>query len=306
MKPTIYSRFFTPTLTHKLALWIALCAATSAIFFREFWTNITFILSWDYAQAYGVFPWVVLALCALMIWAKRRTILEKLQTSRLSPPFILAGLSLFALAVVPPTSEQYIVLQLLLAFLGIFTILFGEATFIPTILLAIYGLTSILPVAVSRFAGYHYALATTVPLVAILKLFGFPITNQGVAIHLTNPSGQDTYATVDASCAGGESMAVFLAIFALMTLDVMLPTKKAIYMFLFGIIGTYLQNLLRAIILILVGYYSGQSAMSTAHNWVIYLIFPIWFAIFAYVYLRQARSAPKASGQDLKAPNEQS
>ena len=88
-------------------------------------------------------------------------------------------------------------------------------------------------------------------------------------------------------------MGVFLAIFALMMLDIPLPPRKAAWLFLFGAVGTWFQSLIRLIIIILVGYHLGGDAMWTTHFWSIYILFPLWYLFFAYIYFRQVRARVK-------------
>jgi exosortase/archaeosortase family protein len=130
-------------------------------------------------------------------------------------------------------------------------------------------------------------VATVWAVVSILKGIGYQILSQGQVIQFSGLSG-DISIFIDSECSGSASMAVFIAIFALMMIDIKLPAKKAIPIFFFGVIGTTLQNILRLIILIISGYYYGKDALWTAHCYVGYIIFPIWFALFAFVYLRTA------------------
>jgi exosortase/archaeosortase family protein len=88
-------------------------------------------------------------------------------------------------------------------------------------------------------------------------------------------------------------MGVFIALFALMTLDMPLSPKKAAWLFLFGAVGTWLQNCIRLVFLILVGYYLGENALWKAHFWTIYMLFPLWYLLFAYIYFRQVERPPE-------------
>lgn len=272
----------------KLVLWLILCLIVSAIFFQEFWANIGTLLSLSYIQHHGVYPWFVLSLCFLWIWLKREEISEKMCFEKIysRPPFIILGFTLFGLSLLLPGSSQFVVFRLLLACVGIFTILFGEAIFIPIILQGVYGFTLVFPILISKFAEVQYSVTTVWVVVSLLKGFGYQIQSQGQLIRFSSLSGEISI-FIDAECSGSASMAVFIAIFALMMLDIKLPAKKGVYMFLFGAIGTTLQNVLRLIILIVSGYYYGKDALWTAHSYAGYIIFPIWYALFAYVYLRQ-------------------
>ena len=272
----------------KLVLWVIICIITSVIFFYDFWANIGTLLSLSYLQQHGVYPWFVLFLCFVWLWQKRAKISEKMSIEKIyaRPPFIILGLTLFGLALLLPSASKCIVFQLLLACAGIFTILFGVAVYIPILLLGVYGFTLMFPIVITKFAEVQYSVATVWAVVSILKGFGYQILSQGQVIQFSGLSG-DISIFIDSECSGSASMAVFIAIFALMMIDVKLPAKKAIPIFIFGVIGTTLQNVLRLIILIVSGYYYGKDALWTAHSYAGYIIFPIWFALFAFVYLRQ-------------------
>ena len=97
-------------------------------------------------------------------------------------------------------------------------------------------------------------------------------------------------------------MAVFLAIFALMMLDMPLPPKKAAWLLAFGVAGTWLQSIVRLVVLILVGYRWGEAALFTAHRWSIYIIFPLWYLLFVYVYFRQTGPSTKGKLEPKEAP----
>lgn len=272
----------------KIVLWLIICIITSVIFFHDFWAHIGTLLSLSYIQQHGVYPWFVLFLCFVWLWQKRAEISVKMSTEKIcaSPPFIILGLALFGLALLLPSSSKCIVFLLLLACVGIFTILFGAAAYIPILLLGVYGFTLVFPILITEFAEVQYSVATVWAVVSILKGMGYQILSQGQVIHFSGLSG-DISIFIDSECSGSASMAVFIAIFALMMIDIKLPAKKAIPIFFFGVIGTTLQNILRLIILIISGYYYGKDALWTAHSYAGYIIFPIWFALFAFVYLRQ-------------------
>ena len=271
----------------KMVLWLIICLIISVIFFQEFWANIGTLLSFNYLQQHGVYPWFVLFLCLLWIWLKRAEISEKMSTEKNYAPFIILGLTLFGLSLLLPSSSQFIVFRLILACVGIFSILFGAAVYIPILLLGVYGFTLVFPILITEFAEVQYSVATVWAVVSILKGFGYQIQSQGQLIQFSGLSGEISI-FIDTECSGSASMAVFIAIFALMMIDTKLPPKKCVYIFLFGVIGTTLQNILRLIILIISGYYYDMEALWTAHCYAGYIIFPIWYALFAFVYLRTA------------------
>jgi len=278
----------------KLAIWLLTSLALSLFFFREFWTSLGAMLSpdWVFGQHHAA-PWGVLGLCGIWLWLKRKDIWEKMELRQgvVSIPF---GLALVAVAILMPPSQNYLVFQFLLASLGVFVIFFSKAAKIPSILLGIYGGAISFPLIIERFAKLPYSMSEIKPLLWILTGLGYSLENQGQWIHFISASGEPISVVITAACAGPATMGVFLAIFSLMMLDIPLPLKKAVWIFLFGAIGTWLQSFIRLIILMLAGYHLGEDAMWTAHFWSIYILFPLWYLLFVYIYFRQ---------QDIKGKN---
>jgi len=271
----------------KLALWLFISLALSLIFFRDFWASLGMILSPD--RVFGehhVTPWGVLALCFIWLWLKRKVVWQEMNR-RVNLAFIIPGLALVVGAIFMPSSQDFLVFQVMLASLGVFVTFFGWGARIPSILVGIYGFAISFPLIIQRFAELPYSMSAIKPLVWILTSLGYVFENQGQWIHFTNFSGEPISVIVTAACAGPAAMGVFLTIFALMMLDIPLRPRKAGYMFLFGVGGTWLQSIIRLIILMLVGYYLGKQALWTAHSWSIYILFPLWYLFFAYVYFRQ-------------------
>ena len=283
------SNFAFCSLNSKLLLWLILSLAISLIFLQEFWSNLGTMLSpdWIFMQNHAA-PWGVLGLCVIWLWLKRKNIGRDIEL-RQNPVFIPLGLALVAGAVLIPPSPDFTVFQVLLASLGVFVIFFGKGARIPSILLTIYGFAISFPLMIARFAEAAYSQTAITPLMGIMTTLGYQIENQGQWVHFISTSGEPISAVITAACAGPATMGVFIAIFALMMLDIPLPPRKAVRLFLFGVVGTWFQSLIRLIILILLGYHLGEDALWTAHSWSIYILFPLWYLLFAYIYFRQAR-----------------
>jgi len=217
-----------------------------------------------------------------------------MRTARFSLPFILTGVALIALSIFLPGSDNFLVFLMLLGWLGIFTIVFTGACTIPSILLAIYGFSLVFPVFMTRWLGEPSAILVTNTVTAITRIAGLPITSQGMVLYFTSITGDAISTTVSAACAGYATIGVFIALFALMMLDIRLPLRKAWYIFLFGLAGTWLQNIIRIVVSVAAGYYWGLDALETMHYGIAYVIFPLWYALFAYIYFRLGgwKSAP--------------
>ncbi len=88
---------------------------------------------------------------------------------------------------------------------------------------------------------------------------------------------------IDAACSGIHSLTVFTAVFLLMLFEArkrLQWTYTTILVTLIGIIGTYIMNLIRIMIIISLYYYQGSSIAGPVHNYLGYVILIIWLPIF--------------------------
>ena len=263
------------------------CLAISIVFFWELWPKLLQWLSPAGLQRHGVFHWGVLGLCLLWLWLKRKDLLPKMQSARFSYPFIIAGIVLILLSIFLPRSDDFLVWLMLLGWLGVSAIIFTRAMVLPSALLGVYGFSVLFPIVIDRWIGEPSALLVANIVAGLTKIFGLPVTNDGIVIRLTDATGDTISTAIIPSCAGYATIGVFVALFALMMVDVKLPLKKAWYIFLIGLAGTWLQNIIRVFASIIAGYFWGIDGLEAMHYNAAYVIFPLWYALFVYIYLRQ-------------------
>ncbi|MBI2854729.1 MAG: exosortase/archaeosortase family protein [Chloroflexi bacterium] len=276
----------------KLVLWLLLSVMLSLVFFRELWTSLPTMISPDVVLGQQrASTWGVLALCLLFLWLKRKEIWKGISRES-SLIFVPVGLALVASAVLMPSYKDYLVFQVLLASLGVFVALFGKGARLPSIVLVIYGFAVSFPIGVQRFLEGPYQQTAFVPLTGLMRAMGYPLRVDGQWLHFTSTGGEPISVVVTMACAGPATRGVFIALFALMMLDMPLSPRKAAWLFLFGAVGTWFQNIIRLVFLILMGYYLGRNALWTAHYWTTYILFPLWYLFFAYIYFRQVGRPP--------------
>jgi exosortase/archaeosortase family protein len=280
----------------KLFIWFISCLVILALFFSRALQEFYKALSWEYLRSTGMYPWAVLSLCFLWLYLKRDAISEKMQDKGLipSPLYILIGIltvvsSLVIANIYPILEISFVLFILLLSFTGLFALFFGKAALIPSILLGVYGFTLAGPLIIARLFEVPFSLLATWFTVGTLKLVGISVSMEGQLVSFLTMSGDSMSVFIDSRCSGSASLTVFIALFILMMLDRRLPSRKATQLFLFGIAGTFLQNILRLVVVILAGHFYGSPALWKTHDYAGYIIFPAWFAIFAYIYLGQAR-----------------
>lgn len=211
-----------------------------------------------------------------------------MRTGRFSLPFILSGVALLALSIFLPRSDDFLVFLMLLSWLGIFTIVFSGACIMPAIFLAIYGFGLGFPIVMTEWLGELSARLTVNVVIAATRMLGLPIMSEGLLLRFNSVTGDIIATTVSPECAGYATIGIFIALFTLMMLDIRLPLKRAWYIFLFGLAGTWLQNIVRIVVSVAAGYHWGAEALASMHFNISYVIFPLWYTLFAYVYLRQA------------------
>ena len=280
-------RQLTTRVTKALGIWLLLCLIVSVIFLRGFWTSLPEILAPAKIANFNVAPWGVLVLCLIFLGFKWKDLKLKTDfTPRQRPVHWAVGAALVTAAVLIPFGPQLQVFKAGLVFLGAFVTVFGPGARIPAILLAIYGFSIAFPLLIDRYADDAYARLVTAPLMAIINALSYPVSQQGQAFVLTSTGGETMRFTISAECAGPTTMSVFIAIFILMMLDRPQTPRRAAGLFILGIFGTWLQNLVRLLILMVVGRNLGDDALWTAHYWTVYVLFPLWYILFAIIYFQ--------------------
>lgn len=272
----------------RFLIWAVGCIVVATLFFGELWPKLLEWLSPAGLQRYGVFHWGVLGLCTVLLWLKRKDILSKMQTSKISPVLIVVGLCLLIFSILIPWQDRSFVFPVILGWLGIFIAIFSRAYLLPTILVAIYGFSLIFPIIALKWLGEPLATLVIGTVTFITDMLGLPIIRQGLRLQFVSANGDTISVAVPPGCGGYETIGVFIALFSLMMLDIRLPWKKALCVFIFGLIGTWLQNVLRIVVAVTAGYYFGLELLNKMHYNLAYVVFPLWYALFVYVYFRVA------------------
>ena len=133
----------------------------------------------------------------------------------------------------------------------------------------------------------HYMLAA--PFSSILNLFGIQSYSSGSFVTIVFQDGSINTLGISAYCAGLYSFSIFIsAFFSFVMVFERLPGKILVIVLAAGLIVAYVGNLLRMVIIGIVGYYRGMQALIWAHENVGWVIFISWSVVFWYVLLRYA------------------
>jgi len=271
------------------------CLALTFLVFGSAFANGALLLNYATLKQNGFYLWAVLALCIVWGYMKRTEILDAART-RIDSRWVLvgilfAGASLGLLYYAAAFAESLPLTLFAIAFVVVaqFAFFFGKASKLPLMLLGVLGIAVVFPALLESAVAAAFPRATAVLCVSTLQLAKVPVTLSGVTVTLNSLMGYNIVVNVDTRCAGSDSLAIFLAIFALMLIDRKPGNKAVLGLFIFGVVGAYLQNFVRLLALFTAGYYYGANALWAVHDYASYILFPLWFLGFAAIYLKYAR-----------------
>jgi len=126
----------------------------------------------------------------------------------------------------------------------------------------------------------HHLLAK--PLAFILQnIFDISSSAEGVNIEYIGNSGNRLTISIALGCTGLYSASIFLSAFmSYILVEYRRFDSKVLGLLVLGIVTSYIANLLRMTIILLIGFYYGMDALLKAHANLGELIFMFWIAIF--------------------------
>lgn len=137
------------------------------------------------------------------------------------------------------------------------------------------------------------------PMTMILRAFGWDPVRTGQTIAMTTPHGP-LRLSVGVACSGLQAMSLFGGILGLLLLLERPPPRRAAWLCLVGLAGVYAVNLLRLVLLAVVGYNLGPDALEQAHAQAGWMLFVAWALAFCWIATRKpaggrtAAAAPRA------------
>ena len=133
----------------------------------------------------------------------------------------------------------------------------------------------------------HYMLAT--PMAGGLNLLGVDASASQEYVTMTFRDGRDYSVGISTACAGLYSFSIFVsAFFAYSLVFERFQTRLMVLVLGIGLLAAYLGNVLRMIIIGLVGVYYGMDSLRWAHKNVGWIIFLSWSILFWYIVMRYA------------------
>ena len=120
------------------------------------------------------------------------------------------------------------------------------------------------------------------PLANILTIAGFDVWAIGDTVFYTDlTQGKVSSVSISSGCSGLNSLLIFFcALISYLYMERPKLDSLTCFLFIFGTIISYLANLLRMGIIIIVGHYYGPSYLAWTHANIGWVIFTIWVFIF--------------------------
>ncbi|MCC7576350.1 MAG: exosortase/archaeosortase family protein [Methanomethylovorans sp.] len=268
---------------NKVLIWLAISIAITVLRFFFLGDGVPAPRQWT------AHPFVILMLCIAVGWLKKDVICGQMHKNGMlaEPAYVGAGVLITVMALLMPLSDDHglVLFNVVLLFTGLFMIFFGAAVYLPSLLVFVYGFSVSFPKVLDGAFGTQYALITT-KIVAYVASLVYPVVSEGQLLDLIDSAGLSSRVFIDAGCSGSASLAIFLTVFALMLIDTKPRKDRILPLFLFGILGTSVQNIFRLLLLVAANYHFGSAAMWKVHDYAGYVLFPVWFMVFIYVYLK--------------------
>lgn len=130
----------------------------------------------------------------------------------------------------------------------------------------------------------HYMLAA--PFAGTLDIMGIPASSSGNLVTIQFQDGSVHTLMISAYCAGLYSFSIFLsAFFSYVLVFEKLQNRLLFCVLGLGLLVAYLGNLLRMVVVGIIGYYRGIDALHWAHENAGWLIFISWSALFWWMIL---------------------
>ncbi|MCS7113428.1 MAG: glycosyltransferase [Candidatus Bathyarchaeota archaeon] len=249
-----------------------------------------------------LYGWVILSACLLWFILKYKDIADAMVDTGgivarriyAMAGFTLCIASLIAELVYRVEDFFYAVALSSLVISGVFLV-FGSLT--PLMISIAYVAGVGLPLLIDRFAYHPISEFAARATATTLSILGYEASVHGSCIAISTFAGSVIEACIDPVCAGSTSLSVFVCLFMLVTMDLNLKlNRKIAVLFVAGCLGVIGQAILRLILIGIVGVNYGFEAFFIAHRYLGYILFPLYFTLFIYVYLKATAKIRRIAG----------
>lgn len=134
--------------------------------------------------------------------------------------------------------------------------------------------------------AWYVRYLLVIPMGFALRATGMDVQLIGDTVRLMTPDGP-LFLTVGIVCAGLYAGVLFLGVFALFAWQQETPPGRLAAYLALGLAGVHLANVLRLVLLALVGYEWGAQALQDFHRHAGWVLFLLWMIVFWALVLRR-------------------
>lgn len=139
----------------------------------------------------------------------------------------------------------------------------------------------------SGVSSWYVEYMLAVPFAESLNLLGVEAYTVGNTVTMQLQDGTIHSLTISTYCAGLYSFSIFLSAFISFVLVFeKLPLRTLSIVVALGVAAAYLGNILRMMLIGIIGYYEGIDALLWAHKNVGWMVFLAWSSVFWYLIFR--------------------
>lgn len=134
--------------------------------------------------------------------------------------------------------------------------------------------------------GWYIEATLVTPMAAALRWLQLDAAMVGDAVRIATPRGV-LFLSVGVVCAGLYASVLFLGIFALFAWERRTPPARLAAYLAVGLVGLHVANVLRLVLLGVVGWKWGAEALQVTHKHAGWVLFLAWSVLFWAVVLRR-------------------
>jgi archaeosortase C (PEF-CTERM variant) len=158
----------------------------------------------------------------------------------------------------------------------------------------------VIPLMLARFVignvdesvGIYSAYLLAPEVTGVLNLLGVPANVDWLDINFVTQTGDNVTVYISTACSGIYSFAIFASAFlAFVFTEYDRIDRRVGLLMVLGIFTAYVANILRMVVIVMVGYYTytpeeGLQAMLVAHSNAGWIIFLVWIGLFWFLMYR--------------------
>jgi exosortase/archaeosortase family protein len=281
-----------------VGLAVLLCILLYSAQLRTFFELLGGRLDETFGTAYPAIPFAtLLTVLFLLRWKELHAVLlrEAGFSSRMATRALGLLLLLLPLAFggVSTGSLELSAVSLILAIYGA-SLMISPLTLkilLPYALLYSVGVT--LPGVLQSLLGEPLAGFSSFMTAGLVRLMGIPVAWNGLQLEFISRVGGTVSATITPGCSSILSVTTFLGLLGLMYMDLKKRVSSTLRLAFAGVLVLMFLNSLRIGLLVWIGYYAGEAALWSLHNWIGYALFLGFYLAALLIYVRMGDGGPR-------------